>query len=233
MKDAIGHAISDFYTKGKADDIIIQTNYTEDEHLSPAYFFRTGKEMPLIEKTALKLSFGKILDVGAAAGSHSLLVQERGLDVTALEKSALAAEVMKNRGIKKVVCTDLFHFHEKEFDTILILMNGTGIGGTIKGLNKMLMHLKSLLAIKGQILIDSSDISYLFYENDGSRWVDLSNDKYYGEMKYNVTYKNITSGFNWLFVDFDTLRALTEAIGLKCERIMRGTHHDYLARLFL
>ncbi len=232
MKDAIGQAISDFYSNDKAEDIVIQTNYTEDELLSPAYFFRTEKEMPAIEKTALKLSFGKILDIGAAAGSHSLLLQERGLDVTALEQSVSASEVMVNRGVKKVVCADLFDFHEKEFNTILLLMNGAGIGGTIEGLKRMLVHIKSLLTNDGQILIDSSDISYLFEEDDGSVWFDLANDNYFGEMNYKVIFKNTESDFKWLFVDYNKLSAIAKTVGLKCEMIEEGIHFDYLARLF-
>src|SRR5690554_494275 len=110
MMDPIGQAIADFYETGQAEDVLIQTNYTEDEYLPPAYFFRTEEEMPGIEKTALKKSSGKVLDVGAAAGSHALALQNRGLEVTALEKSALAARVMKKRGIKKVICTDLFNY---------------------------------------------------------------------------------------------------------------------------
>lgn len=231
MNDPIGRAIKDNFEKGKTPDIHIQTNYTTEELLSPSYFFRTENEMPEIEKTALKLCKGKVLDVGAAAGCHSLVLQNKGFDVTALEKSAQAAEVMKKRGIKKVACTDLFHFNKKEFDTIILLMNGTGIGGTLKGLARLLEHLKSLLHPGGQILIDSSDIHYLFEEEDGSVWTDLANDNYYGEMEYELTYRNEKESFKWLFVDFEKLSALAESAGLKSKLILEGKHSDYLAHL--
>ncbi|SHJ55210.1 Methyltransferase domain-containing protein [Tangfeifania diversioriginum] len=233
MSDPIGQAISDFYKNGTAPDILINTNYTEGEILPPAYFFRTWGEMPKIEKTAIKNCQGKILDVGAAAGSHALELQKQGFDVTALEKSELAAAVMKKRGVEKVVCADVFHFKETGFDTILLLMNGTGIGQTIDGLKKMLLHLKSLLNEGGQMLIDSSDIHYLFEEEDGSLWIDLANDNYYGEMDYELVYKNHSTQFKWLFTDLETLAKTAGEAGLNCQLIEKGEQNDFLVRLTL
>lgn len=231
MNDPIGRAIADFYKCGQAPDIIIQTNYTEDENLSPAYFFRTEDQIPKLEKTALNHCRGKVLDVGAAAGCHALILQNKGLEVTALEKSELAADVMKKRGVENVICSDIFQFNNPGFDTILLLMNGTGIGGTINGLKKLLLHLIKLLKKDGQILIDSSDISYLFEEEDGSVWIDLANDNYFGEMDYELIYEDDQSKFKWLFVDFEMLNTICEDIGLKCRKITEGEHFDYLAQL--
>ena len=231
MNDPIGQAIYDYYVNGKAENIIIQTNYTEDEHLDPSCFFRREEEMPPLEKTALSLCRGEVLDVGAGAGSHSLILQEKGIHVSALELSALAAEVIRKRGVQNVTCSDIYKYRHKKFDTILSLMNGTGIGGTISGFKKLLLHLKSLLNENGSILIDSSDIKYLFEEDDGSVWIDLSNTNYYGEMTYWITYKTLQSKFNWLFVDFDTLHKIAASSGLNCTMIERGNHYDYLAQL--
>jgi SAM-dependent methyltransferase len=229
--DPIGQAISDFYEFGEAPDIIVQTNYTEDETIPPSWFFRNEYEMPGIEQKALALSKGKILDVGAAAGSHALALQKRGLDVTALEKSELAAAVMKMRGVEKVACTDIYHYHDNRFDTILVLMNGAGIGETLAGLRKLLLHLGSLLQPNGRILMDSSDIIYLLKEDDGSLWVDLTNDSYYGEMEYELTYKNHFSEFKWLFVDFNTLSAIAAGAGFSCTPVAEGEHYDYLVEI--
>ena len=231
MKDPFGLAIHDFYRKGKAPDIKVDSNYTKDEHIKVSYFFREESEMPEIEKTALKRCKGKILDVGAAAGCHSIILQKKGFNITALDKSELATEVMKKRGIQKVICSDIFEYKESTFDTILLLMNGTGIGGTLSGLKDFFRHLKTLLSENGQILIDSSDIKYLFEEDDGSFWIDLANDKYYGEMKYKVKYKNQEDEFDWLFIDYNLLQKLTLETGLKCELAASGNHYDYLAKI--
>jgi precorrin-6B methylase 2 len=231
MNDPFGEAIHDYFEKGKAPDLIVNSNYTKGEKIAASYFFRTKNEMPSIERTALKNCKGKILDIGAAAGCHSILLQKKGFNVTAIEKSEKAVEVLKKRGIQKVVCTDIYNFSEKKFDTILLLMNGAGIGETLARLEKLLDHLKSLLNEKGRILIDSTNIKYLFEEEDGSVWVDLANDSYYGEMEYEVKYKKSVTSFKWLFVDFETLKKVCGNAGLKCKKIIDGEHSDYLAQI--
>lgn len=231
MNDPFGEAISDYFEKGKAPGLVVNSNYTENEKIPASWFFRTEKEMPEIEQTALKQCRGRILDIGAAAGCHSLILQKKGFSVTALEKSELAAEVLTKRGIQRVICDDILSLNNQQFDTLLLLMNGAGIGKTISGLKELLVHLKTLLAPKGQILIDSSDIKYLFRENDGSLWIDMANPNYYGEMSYEVKYKKSVSRFQWLFVDFETLKKIASKTGFDCVLFEKGEHHDYLARL--
>jgi hypothetical protein len=231
MNDPFGEAIQDYFEKGKAPDLIVNSNYTEGEKIAVSYFFRTEKEMPEIERAALRNCRGKILDVGAAAGCHAIVLQKKGFNVTALEKSGKASEVMKKLGIQKVVCCDIYNFSESKFDTILLLMNGAGIGETLAGLEKMLTHIKTLLNEKGQILIDSTDIQYLFEEEDGSLWIDLANEAYYGEMEYEVTYKKSIAKFKWLFVDFETLKKVAKKAGLNCILIENGENNDFLAAL--
>lgn len=233
MNDPFGEAIRDYFEKGKAPAIKVNSNYTEGETIAAAYFFRNEKEMPQLETTALKMCRGKVLDVGAAAGCHSIILQKKGYNVTALEKSTLSADILKKRGIQRVVCQNIMDHSDDQYDSILLLMNGTGIGETLTGLKSLLGHLKTLLTENGQILIDSSNIQYLFQEEDGSQWFDLSNPNYYGEMKYQVSYKKSSLEFNWLFVDFDTLKNLAENMGLQCTRAADGENHDFLARLTL
>lgn len=233
MNDPFGQAIHDFNLKGKAADLVINSNYTEDEKIPTSYLFRGEKEMPRLEQFALKQCRGKILDVGASAGCHSIILQKKGFNITALEKSELAAEVMKGRGIQKVICEDIYSFSGESYDTILLLMNGTGIGETIEGLKKLLLHLKSLLSETGQIFIDSSDIKYLFKEEDGSLWIDMANANYYGEMEYEVSYKNSESKFKWLFVDAITLEKIASEVGFQYKTVAEGDHHDFLAQLKL
>ena len=122
--------------------------------------------------------------------------------------------------------------HQNKFDTILLLMNGTGIFQTISQTSKYLQKLKTLLAPNGQILIDSSDIIYMYDENeDGSFLVPA--DSYYGELTFTISYKNQTEeAFPWLYLDYNTLQNAAFANGLQCELIVEGKHFDYLARLF-
>ncbi|WP_433779308.1 class I SAM-dependent methyltransferase [Flavobacterium anhuiense] len=233
MKDLFGKAIFDFYTKNSPEDIITETSISEEDEMSVEYLFRTYNEMPKIEQKALQLAKGKILDVGCGAGSHALSLQnERSLDVTAIDISEKAVETCRLRGIKNAKVENILDFEGEKFDTILLLMNGTGIFGQLKNCNKYLSKLKSLLNPGGQILIDSSDIIYMFDEDeDGGKWIPSDND-YYGELVFNISYKGEKEEpFDWLYLDYNTLQNAAIANGLNCELILEGEHYDYLAKL--
>ena len=127
MKDLMGRAIWDYYYQENSEDLQTETSISELDDLPVSYLFRDYQEMNALEKKALDLSFGKVLDVGSGAGSHSLYLQnERKLEVTALDISPKSIEVCKARGVKNAICEDLLQFSEKNFDTVLLLMNGTG-----------------------------------------------------------------------------------------------------------
>ncbi|WP_276379897.1 bifunctional 2-polyprenyl-6-hydroxyphenol methylase/3-demethylubiquinol 3-O-methyltransferase UbiG [Flavobacterium sp. H4147] len=235
MKDLFGKAIYDFQTHNSPEDIITETSISEEDEMSVAYLFRSYDEMPKIEQKALQLASGKTLDVGCGAGSHSLSLQnDRNLDVTSIDISEKAIETCVIRGLKKAKKANILDFEGEKFDTILLLMNGTGIFGKLKNCNSYLSKLKSLLNPGGQILIDSSDIIYMFDEDeDGGKWIPSDNE-YYGELIFNISYKGEKEEpFDWLYLDYNTLQNAAIANGLKCELILEGEHYDYLAKLSL
>lgn len=232
MLDLFGKAILDFQTNNFPEAISTETNISEADDMDVAYLFRSYNEMPKLEQKALQLSKGKILDVGCGAGSHSLYLQENKFDVISIDISANAIEACQLRGLKNVKVQNILDVENDKFDTILLLMNGTGIFGTLKETSNYLQKLKSLLAPNGQILIDSSDIIYMFDEDeDGSKWIP--GDGYYGELTFTISYKKQAEApFPWLYLDYNTLQNAAHANGLQCELIQEGDHFDYLARLF-
>lgn len=230
MKDIFGKALLDYHNGNYTHDLVTSTNISEEDILPLPYLFRNFSEMPNIEQKALQLAKGAILDVGCGSGSHSLYLQNNGLKVKAIDKSKGAVEVAKQRGVKKVEHLALLDETET-FDTILLLMNGTGIFQELVQLNNYLKHLKTLLNPNGQILIDSSDIAYMYEDEDGSYWLDL-HANYYGELDYFLHYKGEDEDpIKWLYLDFESLKTACLYSGLYCELIEEGKHFDYLARL--
>ena len=230
--DPIGRAVYDFHFNSINQPIIVHSDDFDDDSIETSYLFRTYKQMPALEKKALSLCNGTILDVGACAGAHSVFLQEKGFEVTAIEKSALCCQVLKDRNIRNIIQQDIYKFCDQTFDTIFLLMNGTGIAGSLDGLDVLLHHLKTLLNAGGQILIDSSDLIYLFEQEDGSVLIDISADNYYGELTFQTEYKSWISGpFPWLYVDLDNLKNSVEKNKLKLNQIFKGQHYDYLARI--
>jgi len=230
MKDLFGKALLDYQNGHYTEDIITSTNISEEDDLPLPYLFRSFKDMPKLEQKALKLVKGSILDVGCGAGSHSLYLQKKGFQVKAIDISKGAIEVANIRGVLNSEVKNILD-ETKTFDTILLLMNGTGIFQELVQVSKYLKHLKGLLKPNGQILIDSSDIQYMYEDEDGGIWMD-AHSTYHGELDYFLSYKGEKElPMKWLYLDFDTLKLASEMVGLKCELVLEGDHFDYLAKL--
>lgn len=229
--DPMGQAIDDFHRNKKLAKLLNATQYTTEDEFPIPYLFRTWNEMPAMEQKALTLATGEILDVGAAAGCHSLYLQSKGKSVTAVENSQLSVQVMRERGVQRILESDFYDVRDVKFDTMLLLMNGIGIAGSLAGLPAFFNHCRSLLKPNGQILFDSSDLIYLFTNDDGSCELDL-NGSYYGEVVFTMRYRRIrATPFPWLYVDFSTISDYAQANGFNCELVLEGEHFDYLARL--
>lgn len=230
-KDPIGRALINYLRTGDDTPICVKLDIADEDELLPSYFFRRFEQCPELEQIALQQSRGKVLDVGAGAGSHSLYLQKRGVDVTAIDVSPNSVEVMKERGLSNVELVNFYDVDNGAFDTLLFLMNGIGLVQTLDGFDAFFTHARKLLAPKGQILLDSSDLIYMFEEEDGSYLIDL-NDKYHGEVEFKLSYKDMSGEpFNWLYVSEELLIDAADANGFNCEIIKQGPHYDYLAKL--
>ena len=222
----------DYHQSPGEQQLITWTSLTEEDPVPLAYFFRNYQEMPAIEQKALALSKGKVLDIGCGSGSHCLYLQnEKGLSVCAVDSSLGAAQIAKERGVNQVFHQSILDFKEGSFDTLLLLMNGLGVAKDFQGVLPLLIHLKSLLAPGGQILLDSSDLIYLFEEEDQDDWRNAAT--YYGELDFGIGFKGETEEFPWLYLDFEHLSQAAELAGFNCEKILDGPNYDYLARLVI
>lgn len=234
IHDPMGAAIRDNHLRGKAARLRVMSSMFDEDEMPVDHLFRTFDDMPHLEQKALNMAYGKVLDIGAGAGCHALALQERGMDVKAIDISPLSCEVMKERGIKDVECVNLFCKQlQGKYDTQLLLMNGTGIAGKLSQLPALLNRLKELLSEEGQILIDSSDLKYIYENEDGSMDIDL-NAQYYGEVDYQMQYRDIKGEpFDWLYTDPMLLASVSKQCRLQCQIMEQGEHYDYLAKLTL
>lgn len=229
--DPMGAAISDFQHKGKAGKLRVLSSMFDEDSIEVSYLFRTVDQMPKLEKKALEMVRGNVLDVGAGSGCHALALQRR-FRVTAIDISMLSRDVMRERGVRNAHCINFYDLRlEGSFDTILLLMNGTGIIGDIGNIPVFFARMRNLLAHGGQVLIDSSDLKYLYEMEDGSYDIDPS-EGYYGQVDYQMVYGDVKGeSFNWLYLDFETLKMHARNFGFNCELVERGDHYDYLAKL--
>ncbi|MGB3142469.1 MAG: class I SAM-dependent methyltransferase [Maribacter sp.] len=231
-QDILGSALLDYQNGNHDGDIKTYSSLEEEDVLPLSYMFRSFDEMPIIEQKALKNCKGKVLDIGCGAGSHGLYLQQKGIEVTVLDSSPGAIKVCQERGLTHTVLENILDFDGQTFDTLLLLMNGIGLAGNLKGLEPFFSKLKSLLNANGQILLDSSDIIYMFEnDEDGGYWIP-DDVEYYGEVIFTMEYKKRKSEpFSWLYVDYNTLDRAAQYHGFSCELLYEGDHYDYLARL--
>ena len=229
-RDPMGRAIADYHRDGKASRLRVFSPMFDEDEIPVDILFRRFDDMPAVEQEALRAASGSILDVGAGAGCHALALQAMEKRVTAIDISPLAVETMRERGVKDVLEQDFFTL-DGQFDTILMLMNGIGIVGSLSRMDAFFLQVDRLLAPGGQLLCDSSDICYVFEDEDG--FIDLTGiEGYYGELTYRMQYRDVKGEpFPWLFIDPETLRGQAAAHAFHCDIIARGSHYDYLARL--
>jgi SAM-dependent methyltransferase len=212
--------------------VAVRNTFGEPQYLWMAYFFRCADQFSYLENKALSFCRGHVLDVGAGAGSHALYLQNKGLRVTALDVAPKAVEIMRRRGVRQTLSGDYFQLtSRRRYDTLLFLMNGIGVAGTLTGLESAFHHAATLLAPGGQMLLDSSDLAYQVEEAALCYALAPEQTTYYGEITFQLQHRNLVGhAYPWLFVDFPTLAHVAEQCGFLAEKLHEAPNHQYLAR---
>ena len=226
LMDVYGKALKDFAAEREETKLFVNTNYGKPEEIPVWYFFREYADMPSLEKMALSVCEGKVLDVGAGTGSHAICLQQFQKEVTAIDTSESAVEIMKASHVKDARVQDFFQFEGEQFDTILGLMNGVGFIGKLERLALFLQKADELLLPSGQIILDSSDISYLYKEQEKPL------HHYFGEVKFQYEYEGQKGPwFDWVYIDMDTLTEKAYDLGWITYILDKDENDQYLARL--
>lgn len=232
-KDPIGRAIHDYSANDYEENIIVKSSICDDDVIPVEYLFRgepnNANEITELEILALKSCNGHILDVGGGAGIHAKWLQAKGASVEIIDTSEGAVNYHQSNGFKSRN-VNFFDLQNEQFDTLLFLMNGFGIAGRLENLPNFLQQCHKLLPVGGQVLGDSTDIKYLYEDEDGGYWMDL-NSTYYGNFDFQMCYKDTcTDSFDWLYVDFETLKTHVESTGFDVEKLFES-ENQYLVRL--
>ncbi len=226
--DPLGRMLLDYLQGDPEAYVEVKSPTVEMWTMTGATLCREFHEMDELDRGALQNCVGKILDVGACGGCHSLYLQQNGFMVDALDISPGCIEVMRRRGVKHTVHENLFNLTTRKYDTILMLMNGLGVCGTIDGCNLFLQFIRELLLPGGQVIADSTDLS-LYYEVKP----DYSTENYFGETEMVMKYKNCKSvPFSWLYIDFDILQCLCNFNDLQCDMLYSDKSGRFLVRIY-
>jgi SAM-dependent methyltransferase len=228
-----GAALLDYAQGETSAEVVVHGDDGDTEIVPVRVFFRGPADFSALEEAALDLCRGRVLDAGAGSGCHSLVLQEQGLAVCAIDIAPEAVEVMRRRGVQDARRADIFSFEAEPFDTILLMMNGIGVVGDLAGLDRFLAEVGRLLKPDGQILLDSYDPGWTQDPVEaGCPGTRVRPGRYPGEMRFQLEYNGVTGPpLEWLFVDAGTLADHAGRAGWSCEVLWQEEEGHYLARL--
>ena len=229
-----GLALKEFYDGNKKAKVIFYRDdgFKEDHYVSN--YFRTKRGFSSLDKRAISLCKGKILDIGAGVGPHAIELQDLGFEVLAIDISSHACDIMKKRGVLNVKYTSVYDLKEEIFDTILLMGRSIGFVEDLLGLKKFFKHCKTLLKPEGYILLDSLDVrittnpDHLAY-HERNRHLG----HYFGEIRLHMEYRDLQGEkFQILFIDSQTLKNIAREMDFECEIIHEEKNGDFLAKIF-
>jgi SAM-dependent methyltransferase len=227
-------ALSDFFAGDRDASIVVHSSLGEHEVLPVAVFFRAPEDFFPFERAALPLCRGRVLDIGAGTGVHTLYLQDRGFEVCAIDVLPEAVEIMRAAGVRDARLADVWEFEDEPFDTILMMMNGIGILGTLAGLDRFLREVPRLLRPDGQIVLDSGPARVVGEPDDAAVEVAIAGDEtHHSEAWITLEYKGQKGPpFRELYADSEILTRHAAAAGYESEIVVRDELGGYVARLW-
>ncbi len=222
------------YHRGKHDAVVVVYDDFERDEVPVSYFFRGPDQFPEVEQLALELCRGRVLDVGAGSGCHSLVLQDRGLEVTAIEILPSMVRILKERGVHDARAATWMDLQAEPFDTVLMMMNGLGLTETLAGLRRFFSEARRLVRRGGQVLADSTDVrARLDVEAGRTGALERADGRYVGELHFQIEYEGQKGEpFPQLYVDANTLIRYAREEDWGCDIVREPDEYgNYLARL--
>lgn len=222
------------YHQGDHDAAIVVYDDFERDEIPISYFFRGPEQFPSVERQALALCRGRVLDVGAGSGCHSLALQDQGLEVTAIEVLPDLVDILRERGVRDARMATWMDVDAGQFDTVFMMMNGLGLAETLDGLREFLQNARRLVRPGGQVLADSTDVRVRM-DREAARSGTLvrPDGRYVGELHFQLEFEGRKGPpFGQLYVDPETLRRFALDAGWGCEILLEPDEYGhFLARL--
>ncbi len=232
----LGAALAAFHDRGEDVAVTVRNDFGPTEEIHASFFFRAETAFEEWESIALRHCGPRVLDLGAGVGAHTLVLQARGHEVTALDLIPEAVRIMRERGVEDPREGTLFEIPSREvYDTVILLMNGSMIAETLSGLDRLLETASTALEPQGALIVDSTDLraaGAADADGPGSEGQPEDDDRYFGELHYQLSVgDHVGDVFPQLFVDPETLDTRARLAGWHTEVIWSGPGGRFLARL--
>ncbi len=203
--ELFGKACYAYYQGDKTDFFFKDQNngmWNHDLHR----YFRKPEEFSVLEKQLIGMAEGRILDIGCATGYYIPELMKKG-ETTGIDVCELNIKIAHENGLNNCFFADVFEYNpDKKFDTITLIENNIGMGGSVEKTDELFKKIISLLNENGKILAIVREI----YDRD------------YTVNELQPVWKEQTGPvFKWILFNINYLTKMARNNGLNMQVIMR------------
>ncbi|MGH3018161.1 MAG: class I SAM-dependent methyltransferase [Gaiellaceae bacterium] len=231
-EDAFGQLLLDHLAGRTGEQPMLEL---DDGRSGPAlgaeWFFAEYPAWPEAERQVFDAVSGRVLDLGAGAGRHSLQAQAQGLDVVAIDISPGAVEVCRRRGVSDARLLSVAAVDDElgGFDSVLMMCGNFGLVGSADQARATLLHLRAMTASTGRIVFDSvdpyvdvSDAEIAYQERNRTR------GRLPGQVTIRIRYgERVTPWYDLLNLSVDELEQLIHGTGWRLTQVVDGAPSEF------
>jgi len=230
-EDAFGRMLLDHLEGREAHEVVERSDGFVNVSGGPKAYFEPLRRWLPVERRAMRLVRGRVLDVGVGAGRVALHLQERGHEGVGIDNSPLTVEVARRRGVKDVRLVPFAEIGPElgVFDTVVMMCNNFGLFGSAAGAKRLLRRLRGLTTDDARILAGSrdpygtDDPDHLAYQAANRERGRMS-----GQLRARIRHRRYRGRwFDYLIVSQDEMRALAASGGWELERVVEDAADDY------
>lgn len=212
----------------------------EDGYRKPSSmetYFASASKWSRLERDAMLLVRGRVLDLGCGPGRHALFLQRRGFDVVGVDASPTQVALARIRGVEQVYPGTVQRLPRGlgTFGTVIMMGNNLGLAGDLPRMRRFLRDLRAITR-EGAQLIGHSRVPGTWYPHHLSYIKEnIRRGRPPGLLTLRVRYKGrVGDWFDLLLLSPEDLGRLAHGSGWDLVRVLRdgGTApEDYIAVL--
>ena len=234
-EDAYGQELFNFYINNEGAEIVERDDGFIEGTTNLSLYFAPYEQWPTHQQEAMQFAHGRVLDIGAGAGRHSLHLQNQGLEVTAVDNSPKAVELCRLRGVNdaRLLPITKISRHIEPFDTIIMMGNNFGLFGNAQRAKRLLRRFHNLTFEGGTLIAETND-PYQTEDPDHLEYHEFNRQRgrMPGQLRLRVRYRKYkTPWMDYLIVSKDEMKEIVSDTGWIIDRFIDSDSSMYIVVL--